>query len=175
MPCLQEQEIGWAASPAVSNTATIITSSTANDDITGVTERLAARHKASTPPIVHPTADTLQALTTAMLNESANSTVIFILAQIDHLKFAIDWQARREMPGGKKWATHFFKTTFLQDPDIAPQLDGLTSAAIEAKWEQLQPTYKTWYNTARHAISARGRLLRLYNTVRCHTRHHTCR
>ncbi|KAH9923884.1 uncharacterized protein B0H18DRAFT_862639, partial [Fomitopsis serialis] len=84
---------------------------------------------------------------------------------IETIKFATDWQARHARPGGKKWISTFFRTTFMQDPAFAPEFEGLAEPAKAAKLTQLAARFATWRNTARHTVTTRNRLLKLYNTV----------
>ncbi|EPT02956.1 hypothetical protein FOMPIDRAFT_1047325 [Fomitopsis schrenkii] len=143
-----EEALGAMGDRLTTTHTSTIAFSAAHDDIAGLTERLTERHKA---------------LTTTLLGNTANTIVSFILYQVDNIKFAADWQECRGMPGGKKWASAFFKTAFIQDPNIAPEFLGLTGPATQRHFNALAPRFKSWRTATRHAISARGRLLRLYN------------
>ncbi|EPT02150.1 hypothetical protein FOMPIDRAFT_88811 [Fomitopsis schrenkii] len=122
----------WLGGNHTTSTTSVI-SSTFSNGIAGITECLTARHKASAMPSYCSPLTPSKALTASMLGETANYTLVFVLSQIDHLKFAVDWQFRGRMPGGKKRATQFFQTLFMQDPNIAPHFVGLSSTAMQAK------------------------------------------
>ncbi|KZT73205.1 hypothetical protein DAEQUDRAFT_641045, partial [Daedalea quercina L-15889] len=84
---------------------------------------------------------------------------------IEALKFAIDWQARTAVGGGKKWKGDFFRRAFMCDPDYAAEFEGLTEQAAAQHLKGMDAVYKKWRNINGHTITARNRLLRLYHNV----------
>ncbi|KAH9931909.1 uncharacterized protein B0H18DRAFT_988571 [Fomitopsis serialis] len=130
------------------STASIVVASAAHDGVESITQRLEMRHKA---------------LTSADMGNRANNCVVFVLRQIETIKFALDWQDRGALPGGKKWISDFYKTAFIEDPAFVDEFQGITENAIKVKLRELEEPFKRWRNSARHTVTARNRLLRLYN------------
>jgi len=133
----------------ISTTTAIVVHSTAHDDIASVEERLVTRHRA---------------ITSADMGNAATSILMFILLQIEAIKFASDWQARHATPGGKKAISAFYHRAFMREPAYAGHFTGLTELGASKRLEELQDDYKPWRNATGHIITARNRLLRLFCT-----------
>ncbi|KZT72864.1 hypothetical protein DAEQUDRAFT_550516 [Daedalea quercina L-15889] len=137
------------------------------DDITGITRIVA--QSAAYDGLDDITARLCSRYTGIAANEAGSETynvVVSVLLQIETVKFAIDWEARRALPGGKKWIGAFFKLMFMQDPSYADAFAGLTERQAEKRFTELKEVYSKWRNKAGHVVTARNRLLKLYNTVR---------
>ncbi|KAL6306784.1 hypothetical protein BKA93DRAFT_139265 [Sparassis latifolia] len=129
--------------------ASTIAASDAHDNVGDVHLRLELRHTA----IAQKTNET-----------HANSCIYHILSQIETIKFARDWQARSFQAGGKAWVSKFYASVFQDDPKYKPGFDGLTWEARETRLEALDAEFKKWKRDNEHIVTARNRLLKLYNT-----------
>ncbi|KAH9919027.1 uncharacterized protein B0H18DRAFT_1029452 [Fomitopsis serialis] len=138
-----------ASADTIVTMADIVAHSANHDTVASISQRLQLRHTA---------------LVTTQSAHTAHTAVHRILLQIDTIKFATDWQARQQLPRGKKWTTTFFRTSFMQDPAFSHEFLGLTENAANARFALLSPQFKTWRNSARLTISSRNRLLKMYNT-----------
>lgn len=96
---------------------------------------------------------------------ATTSTVVFVLLQIETVKFALDWQRRLSAEGGRTFITAFYKTAFIANSPYADEFRGLGEAATEAKLAQLKKPYTKWRSGAWKVVTARNRLLKLYNMV----------
>ncbi|EPT01930.1 hypothetical protein FOMPIDRAFT_1119361, partial [Fomitopsis schrenkii] len=57
----------------------------------------------------------------------------------------------------------FYRNAFMQDPEFAHRFVGLTEDAGKTKLSQLSRDFAKWRNRAGQLVSARNRLLKLYN------------
>ncbi|TFY55391.1 hypothetical protein EVJ58_g8282 [Rhodofomes roseus] len=133
----------------IDSVTSMVIDSAVYDGVESISERLKMRHKG---------------LTSTESGNIAGNAMIMVLRQIETIKFAVDWQARGALPGGKKWISDFYKATFMQDPSFATEFQGLTEGAIKQKLQQLEPVFAKWRSSAGHTVTARNRLLKMYNT-----------
>ncbi|KZT05157.1 uncharacterized protein LAESUDRAFT_656727, partial [Laetiporus sulphureus 93-53] len=84
---------------------------------------------------------------------------------VEMIKFAIDWNLRTSQPGGKLWVGQFFTAAFQADPLYNEHFAALSEMEAAAKMKTLDRQYKQWKQTNAHIVTARNRLLKMYDTV----------
>jgi len=86
-----------------------------------------------------------------------------ILKQVEALYFSIDWNSHVGS-GSTKFKRNFKRNTFIAQPHIAEQLENLDLTQINALLKgDLKIEFKAWVRKCESTITARNRLLEMYN------------
>ena len=86
---------------------------------------------------------------------------------METIKFATEWQEHLSGKGVRKRITAFYRMAFMRDSDFSYHFEGLTESAVESKLKELTSEYNQWRNKIGRVVTARNRLLRLYDMVGC--------
>ena len=144
----------------------IIVHSKARDEVDGDTLRLQARHHVSIricAPSSH--LPPPQAISEIQSGSATSNAITRILLQIETIKFASEWQDQISSKGSRKSTSAFYKAAFICDSDFAHHFHGLVEPAVESKLKELTSDYNKWRNKVGKVVTARNRLLRLYDMV----------
>ncbi len=97
---------------------------------------------------------------------SGNSWLMHVLKQIEVLKFACDWQAKTG-PGSKNEKAKFYRTMFALQSDVQAVFSHLSDKEIgRLIKEKYADDFKLWKRRNEGFVTARNRLLTMYNLVR---------
>ncbi|KAI0071213.1 hypothetical protein K474DRAFT_1669222 [Panus rudis PR-1116 ss-1] len=91
----------------------------------------------------------------------ASNAINRLFHSIEAIKFASDWSATVGS-GSRNWKNTFYKTTFLRTANVSIDLGDAEIANLLSG--DLKTEYSTWRRQQERKVTARNRLLHLYNT-----------